>query len=53
MILGTKSKPGKDAGSVRIRGIRMRPRTQLGAALQAPGHDRISDRGPSDEAAGE
>src|SRR5579885_2448013 len=38
--LAAKSKPGKDAGSVRSRRLRARPRTQPGAALP-----RARDRG--------
>jgi hypothetical protein len=44
MILAAKSKTDKDAGSVRIRRIRARLRTQPGAALQAPGHESRSGR---------
>ena len=44
LLLTAKSKPGKDAGSVRIRRIRTRPRTQPGTALQAAGHECSSGR---------
>ena len=44
MFLAAKSKPGKDAGSVRIQGIRARLRTPSGAALQPTGRERTSGR---------
>ena len=42
VIRRAKSKPGKDAGSVRMPVIRMRPRTRPGAALQPPEREETS-----------
>src|SRR5262249_37616703 len=40
-----KSKPDKDAGSVRSRRLRARLRTPDGAALQPPERDMVAERG--------